>query len=177
MQQHFECKVKSSKIDEQGFEKKAMDIFLIDAVSFTDAETRVYEIMKELTSGEFQVSNIKKSNITDVIDNGGEWWYKARVMMVALDEQAGKEKKITNYCLVSANDIDEATKQLHAGLEYVLIPYELRAISRSPITEVFPFIPQQVLPRIVIDEKRLSEGKTILSSTPLNIDEVLQDEI
>jgi len=108
--------------------------------------------MKELTSGEFQVSNIKKSNITDVIDKGGEWWYKARVMMVALDEQTGKEKKITNYCLVSANDIDEATKQLHAGLEYVLVPYELRAISRSPITEVFPFIHKQIIPQSEVDE-------------------------
>jgi hypothetical protein len=177
MQTWYECKVKFLKISQDGFEKKVTDIFLIDAVSFTDAETRAYEIMKELTSGDFQVTNIKKSNITDIIQNvEGEWWYKARIILTSIDEEAGKEKKVTNYCLVSANDIDEATKELHAGLEYVLMPYEVRAISRSLIAEVFPFIPQQVFTRIVVDENKLSEGKTMLSSTPLNLDEVLEDE-
>ena len=101
MQTWYECKVKYMKLDQNGLEQNVNDNYLIDAVSFTDAETRIFEIMKEITRGDFQVVNIRKSNITEVVSkNDGEWWYKAKINLVTIDEEKGKERKITNYILV-----------------------------------------------------------------------------
>lgn len=140
MQTWYECKVKYLKIDQAGSERKKTSTFLIDSVSFTDAETRIFEQMNEITSGEFQVTNIKKSNVTEIINKEeGEWYFKAKISLVTIDEEAGKEKKINNYILIMADDLDQATKRLHEGLSYMLIPYTVSSVTISPIEEVFPY--------------------------------------
>ena len=140
MQTWYECKVKYLKIDQSGHERRVSDTYLLDAVSFTDAETRIYNEMKKLTNGEFKVANIKQSQITEVIAaDSGEWWYKAKISLVTIDEEAGKVKKITNYILVMADDINQALNNLDSGLSYILIPYTVEAIQLSPIVEVFPY--------------------------------------
>jgi hypothetical protein len=151
MQTWYECKVKYLKIDQGGFERNVSDNYLIDAVSYTDAESRVFEIMKEITRGDFQVMNIKRSNVSEVISkNDGEWWFKAKINMVTIDEEAGKEKKATNYFLIMANDLKDAFHQLEEGLSYMLVPYVTTAIQLSTIAEVFPYIPaDQIKPKPV----------------------------
>jgi hypothetical protein len=146
MQTWYECKVKYLKIDQGGFERNVNDNYLIDAISFTDAESRIFQIMREITSGDFQVLNIKRSNITEVISKmDGEWWYKAKISLITIDEEAGKEKKINNYILVMANDIKDALKQLEDGLSYMLVPYVTTVIQLSTIAEVFPYIPAEII--------------------------------
>ncbi len=145
MQTWYECKVKYLKIDQGGFENNVNDNYLIDAVSFTDAESRIFEIMKEITRNEFQVLNIKRSNISEVISkNDGEWWYKAKISIISIDEEAGKEKKSNSYLLIMANDINDALKQLEEGLSYLLVPYVCTAIQLSTIADVFPYIPKVI---------------------------------
>jgi hypothetical protein len=140
MQTWFECKVKYQKIDQGGHERKVNDNYLIDAVSFTDAETRIYEKMGQLVRGDFQVMNIKKSGISEVLSEPhGEWWYKAKITMITIDEEAGKEKKVSNYVIVMADDINEALKNLEQGLSYMLIPYVVTSIQLSTIADVFPY--------------------------------------
>ncbi|MBN1768889.1 MAG: DUF4494 domain-containing protein [Prolixibacteraceae bacterium] len=140
MQTWYECKVKYLKIDQSGHERKVNDNYLLDAVSFTDAETRIYKEMQQLTNGEFQVVNIKKSNISEVIPSeSGEWWYKAKINLITIDEEAGKEKKVTNYILVMADDINHALKRVEEGLSYMLVPYVVTSIQLSAIAEVFPY--------------------------------------
>lgn len=140
MQTWFECRVNYKKIDQGGYERKVNDSYLIDAVSFTDAETRLFEQMQEIVRGDFQVMNIRKSNITEVISKeDGEWWYKAKINMISIDEEAGKEKKMVNYILIAADDLKEALKRLEDGLAYMLIPYVVTVIQLSPIAEVFPY--------------------------------------
>lgn len=140
MQTWYECKVKYLKIDQGGHESKVNDNYLLDAVSFTDAETRIFEQMNEITRGEFQVLNIKKSNISEVINNEeGEWYYKAKISLVTIDEDAGKEKKVNQYILVMADDLDHSLKRLHEGLSYMLVPYVVTSIALCNIAEVFPY--------------------------------------
>lgn len=140
MQTWYECKVKYLKIDQGGYERKVNDNYLLDAVSFTDAETRIFEQMQEITSGEFQVLNIKKSNITEIIDKEeGEWYYKAKISLVTIDEEGGKEKKVNNYILIMADDLNQALKRLEEGLAYMLVPYVVTSIALCNIAEVFPY--------------------------------------
>ena len=84
--------------------------------------------------------NIKKSNISEIISKeDGEWWYKAKISLVTIDEEGGKEKKINNYILIMADDLNQALKRLEEGLSYMLVPYVVTAIQLSTIAEVFPY--------------------------------------
>src|SRR5512136_15711 len=91
----FECKVKYQKIDPDGRERQVTDSFLLDAVSFTDAEARITALMQTMVRGEFSVADIKKSKVAEVFPyETGEWWYKATINLTTIDEEAGKEKKL-----------------------------------------------------------------------------------
>jgi len=145
MQTWFEVKVKYVKVDQDGRERKVSEVYLIDAVSFTDAETRIIQQMQQMIRGEFQVDNIKKSNIIEIFPSeSGEFWYKARIGIVTIDEKAGKEKKVNNYFLVAADDFKEALLRLEEGLSYILVPYHTTAMSLSNIVDVFPYFQDDV---------------------------------
>ncbi len=132
--------MKYVKVDPDGRERKVSESYLVDAVSFTDAETRIIQQMQQLIRGEFQVDNIKKSNIIEIFPaEQGEFWYKARIAIVTIDEKAGKEKKVNNYFLVAADDFKEAFRRLEEGLSYILVPYQTTAMSLSNIADVFPY--------------------------------------
>ena len=136
----YECRVKSLKVDQGGFEKKVTDTYLLDAVSYTDAEARIFEIMPTITKGDFQVVKISPSNITEIINNGnGEWWWKAKISLVTIDEEGGKEKKMNNYLLVSADNMAAAVVYLSEGLSYMLVPYFLESMVLSQVVEVYPY--------------------------------------
>ena len=92
MQTWFESKVKYMKTSESGSETMVTENFLLDAVSYTDAETRIIRQMQQIVrGGEFSVVDIKKSRIAEVFPyDDGEWWFKATINLVTVDEEAGK---------------------------------------------------------------------------------------
>ena len=140
MQTWFECKVQYLKIDQSGHERKVNDVYLLDSVSFTEAETRTHKQMQELSNGNYAVKDIKQSQISEVIPaENGEWWYKAKINLVTVDEESGTEKRISNYILVMGDDINQALINLESGLSYMLIPYTVVGIQLSPIADVFPY--------------------------------------
>jgi hypothetical protein len=147
MQTWFECKVKYIKVDDDGRERKVNEVYLVDAVTFTDAETRIIQQLQTMVRGEFTVDNIKKSNIVEIFPHEeGEWWYKAKIAIVTIDENAGKEKKINNYFLVAADDIKQALQRLEDGLSYILVPYQTTSLAVSTIVDVFPYFADQTVP-------------------------------
>ena len=120
MQTWYECKVKYLKIDQGGFERKVNDNYLIDAVSYTDAETRIYDIMKELTRGDFQVMNIKRSNISEVISpDNGEWWYKAKISFVSITLPSTFTNEITSSRSTFNNSPIRLTIEFHKYMGYI----------------------------------------------------------
>lgn len=67
MMNFFECKIRYEKIMENGVNKKVTEQFLVDALSFTEAEARIISEMTPFISGEFTVSNIKRANYLSLI--------------------------------------------------------------------------------------------------------------
>jgi hypothetical protein len=144
MQTWFECKAKYTKVTESGKEHSVTENFLLDAVSFTDAETRIFRQLEQMVKGEFSVIDIKKSRIGEVFPyDNGEWWFKATINLVTVDEDAGKEKKMRTYYLVMADDIKQALERLEESLSYLVIPYVVSALAVSTIVDVFPYDPSE----------------------------------
>ena len=161
MQNLFECKVKYSKVDEQsGKEKKVTETYLIDAVSFTEAETRLYKEMEMMVRGEFTVTGIRKANYSDVLPfDDAERWYKSKISYLSVDEEAGKEKKVSNQILIMANDIKDAFERINESMKGMTVDFEINAISESPVFDFFPYfndeneIPANLKPVEVTEEE------------------------
>ena len=147
--------MKYSKVDENsGKEKKVTETYLIDAVSFTEAESRLYKEMEMMISGEFVVTGIRIANYTDIFPfDDGDRWFKSKISYVSVDEDAGKEKKVSNQILVLANDVKDAWDKIHESMKGMTVDYEINAISESPILDFFPYfndgnedIPDNLIP-------------------------------
>ena len=137
----FECKVRYIKTDENsGKEKKVTEPYLVDAVSYTEAEKRIHEEISKMVSGEFQLTNIRKADYSDLFPNeAGDRWYKCKVSHLSIDEKAGKEKKVNSQMLVMADNVREAYDNLMHGLSDMVVDFEVLSIAESPIKDIFPY--------------------------------------
>jgi len=151
MHNWFECKIKYQKIDEAtGKDKTIKESYLIDAVSFTEAEARAYKILEEEIGQEFIITNINPVNINDVFfDEDGEIWYKCKVVYIDADPSNGKEKKTGTFALAYANSIKDACEKLEKHLSEVLIPWEVKSIAETNIFDVFPYNAEEAAERKV----------------------------
>ena len=134
------CKVKYAKENEQGLLKNVSEQYLVDAVSFTEAEARIYDMLGSVIRGDFQVTNISKSNIVDVFFyEDSDVWYKCKITYVVADADSGKEKKVTQYMLVSAHNVKDAYDRIFESLNNMLVSFVVPDINESPIVEIFPY--------------------------------------
>ncbi len=102
--------------------------------------------MREIVKGEFTVTDIKKSRIVETFPfEKGEWWFRATINLVTIDEEAGKEKKLRTNYLVMADDIQEALHRLDESLSFLVIPYVVSSLAVSTIADVFPYDPAESL--------------------------------
>lgn len=140
MNNWFECKVRYEKTMENGMLKKVTEPYLVDALSFTEAEARIIKEVTPFTAGEFTVSAIKRARISEIFyDETGDRWFKAKVQFVTIDERSGAEKKTSCNMLIQASDIDEAKDTLRKGMQRTMADYVLHTISETPLMDIFPY--------------------------------------
>ena len=162
MRTWFLCKVKYAKENEQGLLKNVSEQYLVDAVSFTEAEARIYDMLGSTIRGDFQVTNISKSNFVDVFPYDDiDIWHKCKITYVIADADSGKEKKVTQYMLVTAHDVKEAYERIQECLSNMLVTFRVPDITESAIVEVFPYErdDEELLPPPPANLKPLSEVK------------------
>lgn len=140
MHNWFECKIKYEKTAEEGKIAKVSEGYLVDALSFTEAEARIIEEMKPFISGEFEVANIKRSRINEMFFNGnGDKWYRSKVNFVTLDEEKGIEKRTGVTMMVQASDMKEALEGIIEGMKGSLADYEIASITETAIMNVYKY--------------------------------------
>lgn len=138
MSRFIETKVSFDKMLENGSVKKVTEPYLVDALSFTEAEARITEEIRPFISGEFTVSAVKKSNIAELFfDENGDRWYKVKAMFISIDEKTATEKKKASYFLVQASNFKEALDNFNAGMKGTVSDYEIASISETAIMDVY----------------------------------------
>lgn len=137
----YECKVKYRKIDEAtGVQKVTTEPYLVDALSYTEAESRINEEMSAYISEEFKITGIKYGNYAEIHPfENADRWFKSRVSLLAYDEESGKERKTGMNILIQANDVREAFDNTVTVMKGTMGDYTITAISESPIMDVFPY--------------------------------------
>lgn len=138
----FECKIRYEKVMENGMQKKVTEPYLVDALSFTEAEARIIEEMTPFITGEFSVSDIKRANYSELFPNeeeSADRWFSCRLEFITLDEKSGAEKKTKTNVLVQAADLRDAMKKLDEGMKGTMADYNAVCIKETALMDVFPF--------------------------------------
>ena len=136
----FECSVKYKKTMENGMVKKVSEPYLVDSLSFTEAEKRFIEEIQPFMSVEFEVKTVKRANYREIVPSDcreDDRWYKIRLAYITLDEKSGLEKKTSTYMLVQASDLRTAVKNVDRYMEDSMADYEIQSVSETAIMDVF----------------------------------------
>ena len=133
-----ECKVKFDKMMEDGVQKTVTESYLVDALSFTEAEARITDEMQPYISGEFSVSAVKRVNLSDIFYNeGGDRWYKVKTNFITIDEKTAVEKRTATYQMVQASDFSEALQVFMDNMKDTLADFEIASITETMLMDVY----------------------------------------
>lgn len=136
MKQYFECKVKYNKVLEDGKEKVVTEKYLVDAMSFAEAEANITKEMASYISGEFFIDDISRANYSELFLNESDKYYDAKLAFISIDD-SGKEKKTSVNMLVQANDMRDAMNKLDEGMKNTMYDYESVKLQETSIVDVF----------------------------------------
>lgn len=146
MNNWFECKVSYEKMMENGVQKKVTEPYLVDALSFTEAEARIIEEIKPFISGEFTITDIKRARLSELFFNeAGDRFYRIKIYFITLDEKSGAEKKTAAQMLVQASDIKHAIAVFEERMKGSMADYTIAAVTETLLMDVFPFAPDKKL--------------------------------
>ena len=139
----FECKIRYEKVMEDGLQKKVNENYVVDALSFSEAEERIIEEMSSYISGEFTVTDIKKAPYGEIFFSDQELadsWYKAKLQFITIDEKTEKEKRTTVNYLVQAGSFNGAVKNLEEVMGGTMIDYTISSIAETSLMDVFEHV-------------------------------------
>ncbi len=145
MTEWFECKVRYDKTSEDGLIKKVTETYLVDALSFTEAEKRFLEEIEPFMSGEFVVTDIKRAKISELFESEdlqADRWFKAKVAFITIDEKTEKEKRTVQTMMVQAAEFKDALQNLEKNMAGTLGDYVVTSIAETKIMDVYRYVPK-----------------------------------
>ncbi len=138
----FECKIAYEKVMEDGLQKKVTESYVVDAMSFTEAEKRIMEEMSSYISGEFTVKDIKIAPYKEIFFSDEEMadrWYKAKLEFITIDEKTEKEKRSAVNYLVQAGTLKGAVGNIESVMGTTMIDYVIAAVNETKLMDVYEY--------------------------------------
>ena len=136
----FECTVRYDRQMEDGMTKKVPELYVVDAMSFGEAEEAVTKEMASYVSGDFEVKNINPAPYHEIFfseNDNDDRWYKAKLSFITIDEKTEKEKRTTVTYLVQASTFNGAVKNIEEVMSGTMIDYVIANIQETKIMDVF----------------------------------------
>ena len=147
MKKLFECKARYNAINESdGKEIVKSETYLVDAVSFTEAEAITVKYLEEVVTGSFTVTAIKRSSVEDIVNASDEGkYYLAKVRFISIDEATGKGKQATIQLLVQADTPEQTLDAVKEHTKEWMIDISVVGIAESKIVDTVPNVePEEV---------------------------------
>lgn len=139
----FICKIRYEKVMEDGLQKRVTEQYVVDALSFTEAEARIMEEMASYISGEFEVWEIDRAVFKEIFfsdEDMADKWYKSKVQFITIDEKTAKEKKNNVYYLVQGSSLENARRNIDEVMGGTMIDYVISSVSETTIMDVFEYV-------------------------------------
>lgn len=166
----FECGIRYEKTLENGMQKKVTELYIVDALSFTEAESRISGEMSCFISGEFEVVSEKITNYSELVSTDNteaDKWYRVKINYITVDEKTGKEKKAPKYLLVQAKDIDHARKVTNDYMKGSMVDWNCEAVQETKIMDVFKYTPDAPHKKAqTYEDKVIQEAAEAVASSP-----------
>lgn len=155
MSDWFTVKIKFFTQQENGSINFKTESYMLNAMTFTEAEARLLTIMTEYIP-EYELLACVKTKVSGVIiDETQEKFFKAKLSFVSADPDGGKEKKVTENYIIQADGLIEAYQKLETRMAGSIVDWEIPSISQINITDVFPYVDEA----IVSKEEELEEAE------------------
>ncbi|MBO5612690.1 MAG: DUF4494 domain-containing protein [Prevotella sp.] len=138
--QWFETKVRYEKQMEDGLQKKVTEQYVVDALSFTEAEASITEEISSYISGEFDIADIKKASYGEVFfseNDNEDRFFKAKLQFITIDENTEKEKRSNVYYLVQASTFQQAVNHIEEVMGGTMIDYVIASLAETQVMDVF----------------------------------------
>lgn len=183
MNNWFTVKVKYTKQMEDGTFKRVSEPYLLSAMTFTDAEARIYEELGQIIRGEFDVISISRTELHDIFayDDASQWW-KCKVTYESAEHGSEKVKKVSQTFLVSADTAKEAYDRIQESLSTLMVDFNIPSIVYSPIVDIFPYtesLDREVARRPMEEYEMEQETKgkgVVFSAAGSDVDEDFEEE-
>ena len=135
----FEVNMRYDKVHEDGYEKKVTESYVVEALSFGEAEKKAMEFLGCYVSGEIQVVNINPMKFQEVFFNEQEScdrYYKAILQFITIDEKTEREKQTQVYYLVQASSFDNCKDTIRTIMDGTMIDYQIASVSETKVIDV-----------------------------------------
>ena len=165
----FECKIRYDRVRENGVNKKVTEPYLVDALSFTEAEARIIEEMTPFISGEFTISDIKRANYSELFpsdEESADRWFKCKLIFITLDDKSGAEKKTSTQVLVQAADLRDAVKKLDEGMKGTMADYQIASVAETAIMGVYPYSAEESITDTISENANSPIVRNFIQSLP-----------
>ena len=165
----FECKIRYERVMENGMNKKVTEPYLVDALSFTEAEARIIEEMTPFISGEFTISDIKRANYSALFpsdEESADRWFKCKLIFITLDDKSGAEKKTSTQVLVQAADLRDAVKKLDEGMKGTMADYQIASVAETAIMGVYPYSAEESITDTISENANSPIVRNFIQSLP-----------
>lgn len=138
----FECKIRYDKVMEDGTQKKVNEIYVIDALSFSEAEERVAKELSSFISGDVEILHMKIARYREVLfsDDTEYSWFRVKVSYITIDERSGKEKSTSQIILVNADSTESAIKSINDLMKELIVEHRITSISSTNICDIFEYM-------------------------------------
>lgn len=136
----FEVGIRYQKTQEDGSEKSVTEKYAIDALSFTEGESAITEEMAAYIGGEFKVKSMQEASYREVFfsdKDDDDYWYKAKLQFILIDEKSNKEKRSNVTYLVQAKSMHRAINNIDEVMGKTMIDYEIIGLSKTNVYDVF----------------------------------------
>lgn len=133
----FEVKVKYDRTREDGTDGSVIENYVVDALSFTEAEARVTKEMQPYITGDFMIKAIKRAPCGELVSNGGDKYFLVMYNIITIDERSGKEKKSPMSVLFQEESIDDAKDSARSYMKSSVLDYELVCVKETKLLDVF----------------------------------------
>ena len=136
----YEVKVQYQKMQDDGKEKKVTEQYVVEALSFTEAESRIIEEMTPYVSGEFDIVSEKIAPYNEIFlsdRTDDDKWFISKVAFITIDEKTAKEKKTSQRLLVQAETSEKAMDYTKEMFSYGMSDYSIDSVQDTPTLDVF----------------------------------------
>lgn len=136
----FETKIRYVKTMEDGSQKSVTELYVVDALSWTEAEAAILKEMKVYISGDYKITDIKPAAYHEIFftdSDSDDKWFKTKLEFISLDEKTEKEKRTKVTYLVQASSLDVAVKNINEVMSGTMIDYSSISCQETKIMDVF----------------------------------------